>query len=110
LIPVHATVDNAVENVVYQLQYSNKVDSAVTTQRIDINTSGLLVVATYIPFAAYFAEFEIVETQDKTESRDKERDRQHNCVQQYTNIKKGYKCLVCLHATTILHYGSITRR
>lgn len=94
LIPVHATVDNAVENVVYQLQQGRRRDNknggstgggTTTTnksnnnstqqqrdddydddhdidnnymaavQRLDINTSGLLVVATQPEFAAYYA-------------------------------------------------------
>jgi hypothetical protein len=41
----------------------------VTTQRIDINTSGLLVVATYIPFAAYFAELLRHKTKQSQETK-----------------------------------------
>ena len=57
LVPVHATVDNVLENVVHQLDVHNpSVGYVTTTQRIDINTSGLLVVATKREFAAYFAQ------------------------------------------------------
>jgi 23S rRNA-/tRNA-specific pseudouridylate synthase len=81
LIPVHATVDNAVENIVHQLHSANhEEDYVVTTQRLDINTSGLLVVATTPQFAAYFAQLLRLKTQQGIQD----------------HIEKGYKCLVCL--------------
>lgn len=81
LIPVHATVDNAVENIVHQLHSANREeDYVVTTQRLDINTSGLLVVATTPKFAAYFAQLLRHKTQQGI----------------HDTIEKGYKCLVCL--------------
>jgi 23S rRNA-/tRNA-specific pseudouridylate synthase len=84
LIPVHATVDNAQENIVHQLSEANPtIDYVVTTQRLDINTSGLLVVAKRNEFAAYFAQL----LRHKTKSRHGEQD-----------MVKRYTCLVCLQA------------
>jgi RNA pseudouridylate synthase len=69
-IPVHMTVDNALENVASCLKRamisSASLDSqqsatlsdvyVATPQRLDQNTSGLLVVATSKTFASYFAQ------------------------------------------------------
>jgi RNA pseudouridylate synthase len=69
-IPVHMTVDNALENVASCLQRAMMPSATLdaqqsasltdvyvaTPQRLDQNTSGLLVVATRKPFASYFAQ------------------------------------------------------
>jgi hypothetical protein len=54
-VPVHMTVDNRIENVQYQM--SSRLDDGYvgTPQRLDQNTSGLMVVATSPVFARYFA-------------------------------------------------------
>lgn len=105
LVPVHATVDNSLENVVQQLQIHNtKKDYVTTTQRIDINTSGLLVVATKPEFAAYFAQL----LRRKTKHIKKQQSNSTSTSQKTTgkatrhsgkdttNIQKEYKCLVCI--------------
>jgi len=89
IVPVHATVDNRLENVAHQLTQANpEYDYVATTQRIDTNTSGLLVVATKRVFAAYFSQL----LQNKTANHiEEERDDR-------TMIKE-YKCLVCIQPT-----------
>ena len=98
LIPVHSTVDNSLENVVYQIEAANpELDYVVTTQRIDINTSGLLVVATSKPFAAYFATLLRSKTQqqlNETSTTNTNLNIKDDAAS--PNIYKGYKCLVCL--------------
>jgi 23S rRNA-/tRNA-specific pseudouridylate synthase len=106
LVPVHSTVDNKMENVVYQLDAANpEFDYVATTQRIDINTSGLLVVATSKPFAAYFATLlrsktkqQLNETTTKTTNNTNNSNNNNNNKDDAvsSNIYKGYKCLVCL--------------
>jgi 23S rRNA-/tRNA-specific pseudouridylate synthase len=96
LVPVHSTVDNSLENVVCQIEVANpELDYVATTQRIDINTSGLLVVATSKPFAAYFAKL----LRSKTKQQLNETTTNTNLNKDDAvspNIYKGYKCLVCL--------------
>ena len=89
LVPVHGTVDNVIENVVNQLKQANtdSVDYVATTQRLDINTSGLLVVAKSKEFAAYFAQL----LRHKTKQDKKQNQSNNNTI-----VEKGYKCLVCL--------------
>eukprot|EP00934_Nitzschia_sp_Nitz4_P001263 Nitzschia sp. Nitz4//scaffold236_size30323//16604//17985//NITZ4_007987-RA/size30323-augustus-gene-0.1-mRNA-1//-1//CDS//3329543490//1263//frame0 len=65
-IPVHATVDNVIENVIFQLKTNNDDCHAVPVQRIDVGTSGLLVVATNRAFAAYFAQLLRRKTKQRT--------------------------------------------
>jgi 23S rRNA-/tRNA-specific pseudouridylate synthase len=121
LVPVHATVDNAVENVVYQIQHAPlpPLRYVSTTHRVDINTSGLLVVATTKSFAAYFATLlrrktahQIQQWQRKPQhqptqisstndthvtSNDKQIDANGRPNRSSSsNIFKGYKCLVCV--------------
>ncbi|GAX16692.1 hypothetical protein FisN_21Hh133 [Fistulifera solaris] len=89
-VPVHMTVDNSRENVASCLE--EVLCSYVTTpQRLDQNTSGLLVVSTSKVFANYYADLlrhktalqlELNQTQDTEHSRD--------------YIHKKYRCLVCL--------------
>jgi len=91
-VPVHPTVDNALENVADMIRQARtkqgEDDVYVTTpQRLDQNTSGLFVVATNKTFASYYAKL----LRRKTD-------------QQLSNsaisdaIHKSYKCLLCLIA------------
>ena len=127
-IPVHESIDNAIENVSNQvslalaqqlqrqqepnktsfdadpkynawnttLVYSPKQQQfderglpyVKTVQRLDTNTSGLLVLATSREFAAYFSQL----LQYKTASIDGDSNATNSTIQ------KGYKCLVCLQS------------
>lgn len=51
-VPVHATVDNMHENVIGFLQSKNR--QALTTHRLDVATSGLLVIAKTLAFQKLF--------------------------------------------------------
>eukprot|EP00526_Cylindrotheca_closterium_P007005 CAMPEP_0113624752 /NCGR_PEP_ID=MMETSP0017_2-20120614/12771_1 /TAXON_ID=2856 /ORGANISM="Cylindrotheca closterium" /LENGTH=727 /DNA_ID=CAMNT_0000534815 /DNA_START=99 /DNA_END=2282 /DNA_ORIENTATION=- /assembly_acc=CAM_ASM_000147 len=122
LVPVHATVDNCLENVAHQLEFHNPhQDYVATTQRIDINTSGLLVVATKPEFAAYFSSLLRRKTKNTLKQQEKEQQLQDKLVNSTTdenvslsnstnsttspppprgaNIEKQYKCLVCIQET-----------
>jgi 23S rRNA-/tRNA-specific pseudouridylate synthase len=94
LVPVHATVDNCLENVVQQLRVHNTDKEYVTTtQRIDVNTSGLMVVATKPEFAAYFAQL----LRRKTKYiKKRPEDATDLSWTDATNIQKEYRCLVCI--------------
>ena len=163
LIPVHATVDNAVENVAHQLSlsqqqqqqqnyYGNITNSSSDTnssnvghlqqnqedpfrplylspvQRLDINTSGLLVLATSPEFAAYFSQLLRRKTRNNESNSNRRNTNQidksnsnatssidtgitptindNNRNSSYSSsneskpkIEKGYKCLVCIQST-----------
>lgn len=91
-VPVHPTVDNQLENVAEmirqaRLQQGEEDVYVATPQRLDQNTSGLIVVATQRSFAAYFANL----LRRKT-------DRQLSNSNISEAIHKRYKCLVCLMA------------
>jgi 23S rRNA-/tRNA-specific pseudouridylate synthase len=96
LIPVHPTVDNAIENVVHQLQQQQQQDGEdsylALVQRIDTNTSGLLVLATTPEFAAYFSKL----LRHKTNHRRKTGMPGNSTTKVEGTLEKGYKCLVCL--------------
>lgn len=88
-IPVHMTVDNCRENVASCL--GEALSSYVTTpQRLDQNTSGLLVVSTSKLFANYFADLLRQKTASQLESNQTTENRIH----------KRYRCLVCLQEDT----------
>jgi 23S rRNA-/tRNA-specific pseudouridylate synthase len=166
LIPVHATVDNAVENIAHQLSlsqkqqqqqqqqnyYGNITNSGSDTnssnlghlqqnqedpfrppymspvQRLDINTSGLLVLATSPEFAAYFSQLLRRKTRNNESNSNRSNSTQidksdsnatssidtsitptinyndRNSSYSSSNeskpkIEKGYKCLVCIQST-----------
>lgn len=86
-VPVHSTVDNAIENVVHLIQNTRNGTYTSTPQRLDQNTSGLFVVATSKLFAAYYA---LLLRKKTIFHLDKE-----NEMEERTVYKK-YKCLVCL--------------
>ncbi|VEU37377.1 unnamed protein product [Pseudo-nitzschia multistriata] len=127
LIPVHSTVDNNVETVASQLllsleeeqrQQRNASDHdavdppyLVPVQRIDVNTSGLLVLATSPEFAAYFSELlrrktaTILDQSGNSTGTGKSARQKTNNTTGRSNkgdgvptvgIQKGYKCLVCI--------------
>eukprot|EP00536_Pseudo-nitzschia_multiseries_P006723 jgi/Psemu1/15935/gm1.15935_g len=155
LIPVHPTIDNAIETVASQLalaleDYNNDVAATnataaaaaaaatntqrnetnatteanpsppylVPVQRIDINTSGLLVLATSPEFAAYFSELlrrktaTILDERNNNSNNSNSNNSNSNNNNNNNNntgtssnasstngddaIRKGYKCLVCI--------------
>jgi 23S rRNA-/tRNA-specific pseudouridylate synthase len=102
LIPVHPTVDNAIENVVHQLQQQqqDRDDSYLAlVQRIDTNTSGLLVLATTPEFAAYFSKLLRHKTNHRRKMMVPENSTTTSANSMFADegtLKKGYKCLVCL--------------
>ena len=111
-IPVHMTVDNALENVAscleismrsqraqaVQLNNSSNFEDAdiyvATPQRLDQNTSGLLVVATKKMFAAYFAQLLRYKTAELLIHHDNETT--NSSTSNIGGINKLYRCLVCL--------------
>eukprot|EP00532_Pseudo-nitzschia_australis_P005776 CAMPEP_0168172166 /NCGR_PEP_ID=MMETSP0139_2-20121125/5093_1 /TAXON_ID=44445 /ORGANISM="Pseudo-nitzschia australis, Strain 10249 10 AB" /LENGTH=808 /DNA_ID=CAMNT_0008089767 /DNA_START=396 /DNA_END=2821 /DNA_ORIENTATION=- len=131
LIPVHSTVDNDVESVASQLLFAlqeqhreqdqntteinrdpmdrNATNQArdppylAVVQRIDINTSGLLVLATSPEFAAYFSQLlrhktaTIINHSNNTNGKNKnKKNNMTNETNRILTIQKGYKCLVCI--------------
>jgi 23S rRNA pseudouridine1911/1915/1917 synthase len=103
LVPVHATVDNTAENVIHQLGIHNAEQEYITpSQRLDVNTSGLLVVATKPAFAAYFAQLlrrktkQIKKQSEVSKLSNTTTTKSTNFNNTETNIQKGYKCLVCI--------------
>eukprot|EP00980_Cylindrotheca_fusiformis_P003064 scaffold713_cov131-Cylindrotheca_fusiformis.AAC.22 len=115
LVPVHAMVDNRLENVVEQLKMHNQdEDYVTTTQRIDINTSGLMVVATKPSFAAYFAQ--LLRRKTKQIKKQEHRNDNHQvksaavssndlcCSKDALNIQKEYKCLVCIQEQDVTNH------
>ena len=135
-VPVHATVDNALENAqacVYRARkarlekeqpatvnqttetssddYHNPQDPqkednddeslcyVSTPQRLDQNTSGLLVMASSKRFAAYFAKLLRTKTSIRLQTEqqdDTEGNSTNDRLYPKQGIHKVYKCLVCL--------------
>lgn len=100
-VPVHMTVDNCRENVqaclVATRQKENKEKPYVTTpQRLDQNTSGLLVVATTPTFAAYFAQLLRNKTSLQLRNNSDEHPKKRDEKNILGGIHKVYKCLVCI--------------
>lgn len=88
-VPVHATVDNFIENVVEQIRTKLPPDAYVSIpQRLDQNTSGLFMVARSKSFASYFANLLSTKTKHLLSV--------DNQQEEIANIQKGYKCLLCL--------------
>jgi 23S rRNA-/tRNA-specific pseudouridylate synthase len=88
-VPVHPTVDNAIENVAHIIQMTRNGGYSTTPQRLDQNTSGLFVVATTKTFASYFAKLLSNKTHDYL-------DTDKVTVTSDQTIHKRYRCLVCL--------------
>lgn len=108
-IPVHPTVDNVFENVAEQLRNARREmeneslsDSIYvsTPQRLDQNTSGLLVVATRKIFASYFAWLLRRKTDTQLIHHDNTGEN-GNTTEKYDAIHKRYKCLVCLSDSSL---------
>lgn len=93
-IPVHALVDNARETLVGSLLQANtsSLQRVWVPQRLDIDTSGLLVVATSARFASYYAELLRTKTRQALSAAccSAPVETQHA----YSGIRKGYRCLV----------------
>ncbi|GKZ00495.1 hypothetical protein MPSEU_001002000 [Mayamaea pseudoterrestris] len=105
-VPVHMTVDNRLENVAACLASARRrllVDNddgqsndvyVSTPQRLDQNTSGLLVVASSKPFAHYFANLLARKTENQLASNNNSTVTADETPTE--SIHKLYKCLVCL--------------
>lgn len=98
-VPVHMTVDNSQENVAECIRLERQTLSATTDegvvyvstpQRLDQNTSGLVVVATSKIFSAYFAGL----LRNKTAHQ--LRQAEESVSRHSGNVHKRYRCLVCL--------------
>jgi 23S rRNA-/tRNA-specific pseudouridylate synthase len=92
-LPAHATVDNATENALALFQRhinpnSNNVPYASLPQRLDTETSGLLMVATQKEFASYMSKLLQNKTRGATTNS--------SILQDDTDaiITKHYRCLV----------------
>lgn len=98
-VPVHPTVDNVLENIphcIRQAKIKKRIQTGMeiseedlyvaSPQRLDQNTSGLMVVATTKSFAAYFAKL----LRDRTDEQLERPDANDRTVQ------KKYRCLVCM--------------
>jgi len=77
-------------------QFLHQVDTPylASVQRIDVNTSGLLVLATSPEFAAYFSQLLRYKTATILDHTNKTNERTNNATS--PTIEKGYKCLVCI--------------
>jgi len=119
-VPVHMTVDNARENVqacIYHARCGSSTNDGDgeklyigSPQRLDQNTSGLVVVATSKRFSAYFASLLRTKTAAHQQMNKKEKDNhEHEGHHNETitgaenaggtrtgGVHKIYKCLVCL--------------
>lgn len=103
-VPVHMTVDNCRENVQACLLTARQIPANLnrtlyvsTPQRLDQNTSGLLVVATSPSFAAYYAEL----LRNKTSQQLRQPSNTNATTMKMDDralggVHKVYKCLVCL--------------
>ena len=96
-LPVHSTVDNDVENVVSYISSSGTYDYVSTPQRLDQNTTGLLVVSTQPMFAAYFAQLLRQKTTEHLLLQSNSTDTTKNHDNKKKNrVLKQYTCLVCI--------------
>jgi 23S rRNA-/tRNA-specific pseudouridylate synthase len=96
-LPSHATVDNGVENVLYQIQQSlqdsfQESHACCLPQRLDIDTEGLLLVAVKPEFASFMGRL----LQDKTMAATGSGNNFDvpSCTGQSLGLQKQYKCLV----------------
>lgn len=84
-LPSHATVDNTTENLLYQYQQFRRLPYASLPQRLDTETSGLILVATTPCSASYFSKLFQRKTDDATNN---------DCSESSSPIQKRYRCLV----------------
>ncbi len=80
-LPSHSTVDNAIENLLHLYKEHRKLQYASLPQRLDTETSGLILVATHPRFASYFSK--LLEQKTTTSAK-------------FPSIQKQYRCLVSL--------------
>jgi len=96
--PVHGYVYNAVENVAHMFfkelleRNPRNVFNVSVPQRLDNDTSGVLVVATNSHFASYMSKL----LEAKTSAHTQGRMRLNNTP---LTVTKRYKCLVCLRSS-----------
>ena len=96
-VPVHPTVDNTLENAAEMLRQARNNNAYVATpQRLDQNTSGLLVVATNKLFAGYFAQLLRRKTDFQLSSSSANNETDGSDDYSPEAIHKTYRCLVCL--------------
>ncbi|KAL3939984.1 MAG: hypothetical protein SGBAC_005383 [Bacillariaceae sp.] len=96
--PSHATVDNGTENVLAVVQKESSY--ATLPQRLDTETSGLLLVATRPSFARYMGQ--LFESKTKHHHSQLEEETNRNEVVESKSIKpltKKYRCLVVVSDT-----------
>ena len=93
-VPSHSTVDNAVENLLYHYQRFRKLDYASLPQRLDTETSGLVLVATHPDLATYFSK--LLEQKSRTASKSITPTSTSSLplVSSDASIQKCYRCLV----------------
>jgi 23S rRNA-/tRNA-specific pseudouridylate synthase len=84
-MPSHSTVDNAVENLLYQYQTHRKIGYASLPQRLDTETSGLVLVTTLPTFATYFSK--LLEQKSTAQNT-------NPSLTARPSIQKQYRCLV----------------
>lgn len=80
-LPSHSTVDNTIENLLHLYKQHRNLQYASLPQRLDTETSGLILVATHPRFASYFSKL----LERKTTSS-----------VNYLSIQKRYRCLVAM--------------
>ena len=94
--PSHATVDNGVENVLAAISSSatefSDSGTFILPQRLDIETSGLLLVCTLPKFASYTSKL----LEEKTKSWSEHRNSDNTCDIHDNKITKKYRCLVVI--------------
>jgi 23S rRNA-/tRNA-specific pseudouridylate synthase len=89
--PSHATVDNAIENALAKIQTTGGYNYASVPQRLDTDTSGLLLIASRPQFASYVSRL----LEQKTRScntRDLNQQEGENILKD--SIMKRYRCLL----------------
>lgn len=95
-MPSHSTVDNAVENLLYQYQKCRELDYATLPQRLDTETSGLILVSTHPRFATYFSKLLEQKTRIASKCTVKTSTPSLSLPSVISNpsIQKRYRCLV----------------
>jgi 23S rRNA-/tRNA-specific pseudouridylate synthase len=94
-MPSHSTVDNAVENLLYQYQRHRNLGYASLPQRLDTETSGLVLVTTLPQFATYFSKLlEQKSTTNHTSPSLLSLPSSFPSLSTPPSIKKQYRCLV----------------
>ena len=96
-LPSHATVDNGVENVLYQMEHQKQTLGQGASckfslpQRLDIETEGLLLVSTKPEFSSYMGR--MLQQKSLISQAGDVKDEKHRPV---VAIHKQYRCLVRL--------------